>query len=217
MKYFFLNILFLVLVIPNLTHAAQITASSSRTQIHVGEEVLVDVLLDTQGQALNAISGTLRFDPQVLKFNSISRDNSIVNLWTDEPVVNNSFVRWGGLMPGGFLGVRSPFYQGSRPGQIIRLSFVALKEARTEISFPSLEVYLNDGKATLAEVSGENLDLNIISGQALSEFLPTLSPSTEVQSEKNHFPKSTNWDIIASILCLGLIVILFYIIRKWKK
>ena len=59
MKYFYLSLLFFILIIPNLTRAAIITASSSRAEIHQGEEVVVDVLLNTEGQAINAISGKL--------------------------------------------------------------------------------------------------------------------------------------------------------------
>jgi hypothetical protein len=205
-------------------HAASVTATSTRLNIHEGEEVAVDVLLNPEEESFNAISGALHFDPTVLKPYSISTVNSVVSMWVDTPSNQGSSIEWSGLMPGGFGGVVSPFYDGTRPGRLMRISFVASALASsTELSFDTVNVYKNDGKGIPLSISGSPLILHIVPGDAVAAFLPDPHEPQNTQGSPVHRNIPTDapssnvliWDIIAGIFFVGIIAL--YTKRRCRK
>lgn len=126
----------------NFARRASITIKPS-VNPKVNQNVELPVRIDTAGATINAAEIYLTFDPEAIKVESVSKDNSIFELWiTDEPKFSNekgeiSFA--GGLPTPGFKG----------KGEIGNIKFTPLRAGQTEINFDSkTRALLNDGKGT---------------------------------------------------------------------
>jgi len=96
---------------------ASLYFSPSAGNYKVGDLLPVDVLVNTEGKAINLVEAKINFPSELLEVISLNKTNSIFSLWVEEPKFSNkdgtvSFV--GGLL--------TPGYNGS-VGKIINIVF----------------------------------------------------------------------------------------------
>jgi len=139
----------LLLVSP--TFAAEFILTSESSTFGVGQEFLVTLVVDTEGQAINAFEGEIVFPEELIELKSIREKGSIVNLWVQDPP------SFSGLTPGGYAG----------EGVLFSLLFEAKAEGRGEIALERGRALLNDGKGTPAELEISNFKF-LISNEILS-------------------------------------------------
>src|SRR6185436_4484254 len=65
---------------------------------------VVDVLLNTQGQNINAFEGTITADGTELSVSNIQNAGSVINFWIKKPEPSDGGVVFAGITPGGFSG-----------------------------------------------------------------------------------------------------------------
>ncbi len=115
----------------------------------------VKVILDTNS-SVNAISGEIKFLNEDLSLVSISRDNSIVSLWIEEPtdVNENGSISFAGVILGGYTG---------KTGEIVSLVFKYKNTGEARIGLSNGSTLANDGYGT--ELYEENIynDFKILS------------------------------------------------------
>ena len=145
-----LSFCFLLLSIAQTTEAATLSVSPATGVYTVGSPFTVNILLNTQGKAVNAAEGLLKFNPNELKVQSISQSGSVFNLWAVEPAYSNSAgtITFGGGSPRG--------YTGSN-GSIISVRFLPQGAGTAKVSFTS-------GSALAADGSGTNVLTSMGSG-----------------------------------------------------
>lgn len=202
-------IVFLFAASINITYAAEYILLPERTVIHKGEQISVDVLLDTKGANINAISGRLVFESNLLKLDSLSTANTILKQWVEAPRVisesdkkigtliqeNKSYIQWSGIIPGGFDGLQSAFYKGTKPGNVLRVNFTVLSDAPAVLSFSNTEAYANDGKATNVPVENNNLVIQVVPGNP-----SVISPKIQRKNiQKNIVSNPKTLDIFAEV------------------
>ena len=91
---------------------------------------------------MSVVAGTLVFPADQLEVSSISKENSILNIWVEEPKFSNasgtiSFA--GGIISStGFIG----------EGKILEITFNPKKEGSIRIDFIEASVLAHDGKGT---------------------------------------------------------------------
>lgn len=138
-----------LLVAPRALFGAELYLESG-PYVHTptAHEWYVDIMLDTEGVLMNAISLELAFDPTVLSLVSAQYDDSIVTSWFEVPKVNGDHVVLSGIMAGGFDAVIDPVSKESVPGRVARLVFTADKETETVLSFSEASLALHDGVGT---------------------------------------------------------------------
>ncbi len=142
--------------------AATITPSVSVHTLGVGDTVAVTVLLDPQSETLNAVRGVVEFSSSTLTLESVRETDSVVNLWVEEPhIVNGNTVAFSGIIPGGFRGVLSPYYDGARPGVLFILFFSTRAEGMVEIRVCDASAFLHDGNGTARSVPDATISLTI--------------------------------------------------------
>lgn len=152
--------------------AAELKLSSSQTQeIALGQQFQVDLLLDAEGESLNAIEGKIVF-PDILELKNIYDGDSIISLWVEKPSLNSKFyplnsVFFSGIIPGGFRGVLSPYWQGLKPGKVFSLIFEAKNPGAGTIEAKDVRTLLNDGKGTETGVKTSNYPSDSAGGQFL--------------------------------------------------
>ena len=110
----------------------------------VGDQFLVPITLDTEGESINAIEGNLSYPSSTLTLREIRRGNSLISIWLEEPKELNGSIRFAGITPGGFAGSSE---------ELFTLVFEAKSAGSARISFENGHAYLNDGDGTETKLS----------------------------------------------------------------
>lgn len=155
----------LFFVLPGVIRAATLSLSPIDTTVSTGATISEVVLVSSPTQALNAVSGTVFFPTDLLQVVSVSKANSILSLWVQEPTFSNAngTITFAGVVP-------NPGYTGTR-GTVLSIQFRAKKEGVAVVTFTSAsEVLANDGNGT-----------NILT--ATQSATITVGPSAQPQSE----------------------------------
>ncbi len=86
-------------------------------------------------------------------------------------------VIFSGIIPGGFKGVLSPYYQGVKPGKILSLIFKTKTTGEDLINLKDVKVLLNDGLGTQAQSSVLPFQFKITQGApSIMGLLPIKDP-----------------------------------------
>jgi hypothetical protein len=108
----------------------------------VGDVVTVTMLVNTEGQASNSVEAVLAYPTKFFEVVSISKFNSILSLWVEEPAFSNSS---GSITLSG--GLPTPGYTGTA-GKIVSVTFKAKTAGSASFIFSSGSVRANDGLGT---------------------------------------------------------------------
>jgi hypothetical protein len=96
-----------ILFFPLFTNAAKLSVVASPS-VTLGQQFRVDVAVNTQGDAMNAIQGEIVFSPALFTFEGINDGESPVSLWIEAPhEVTSGTIAFSGVIPGGFTGSAS--------------------------------------------------------------------------------------------------------------
>lgn len=141
---FSISFLFIFFVSTKLVHAASFSLSPSGGKYEVGSTFNVTILINTEGQNINAVEASLSFPPDKLQLVSPSAGNSIIGIYTIPPRVNNQIGRVdvaGGIL-GGF---------NAQSGQIATVTFRVKAVGTAVLRFlDNSKILLNDGQGTNA-------------------------------------------------------------------
>lgn len=173
-------LLFVVIfILPNTVDAASFLFNPSTGSYAVGSTVPVDVIIDTEDDSINAVSGVLTYDDTAVRPVSIKISDSLVDLWIVQPSIseNEDTISFEGL-------ILNPGFIGK--GKIATINFTILTPSSSVVSFASGSALANDGmgtnlltrfaKATLSTYGGEG---KTIATRDISSELP-IDPSTLV-------------------------------------
>jgi len=124
-------------------------------RFYVGDTINVSLLVNTLGQPINVVDGKITFPSDKLQVTSISKENSIVSLWIQDPIASSSqdsISFSGGLPSPGFTGIA---------GQIITISFKVKSAGDAVIGLDNAHILANDGVGTdiLTETTPAHLTL----------------------------------------------------------
>lgn len=125
-----------------VVQAATLGLSPNTGVYTTGATFTVSVVVNTEGQAINAIDGSLSFNPSELSVVSVTRAGSIFNLWTTEPTFSNAAgtISFGGGLP-------PPGYTGAR-GTVMSVTFRVNAAGTKRVSFSEASVLAADGRGT---------------------------------------------------------------------
>lgn len=143
--------------------AAQLFFDTSSANVGLNQEFEVILRLDPQDQVVNAIQAKISY-PENLQLIAVDDSNSVVGLWIRKPTEQSGAVSFAGIIPGGYSGDLSPYWQGPRPGKILSLIFSADKSGLTDLNLNEAKVLLNDGKGTEASLILNDLELMVKEG-----------------------------------------------------
>ncbi|MCX6791050.1 MAG: hypothetical protein NTV62_02550 [Candidatus Gribaldobacteria bacterium] len=157
MRFFKFKTLFLVvfILVPNLVFGANVYLIPNFESVAVGDTVMVNVEMDTDGQRPNTIEGDVLIDDvaRSIKILDFSKVNSVLTYWLQNPFLDGaSKISFTAGTPGGF---------SQKSGLLFKIVFLAEKEGQIKFSPDNFKVYNNDGKATLIKVVGKSLVVTI--------------------------------------------------------
>lgn len=179
-KAVFLTFLFAGFLAPVVSRADTISISPSSSTYAVGQTFTVRVLASSPSRSVNAFSGTVAFPKDKLQVVSISKTDSIVNLWVQDPSFSNvsgSFNFEGVVL--------NPGYMGSN-GRVVSVTFRAIAAGSAVLDFTTAYMLANDGSGTNVLRVMQDGQVTITSGAAaeptpvsvLGPKAPTITSST---------------------------------------
>ena len=155
--FIFINLFFV-----NKTFAVNLQLESPKKSLGIGEQFYVDLVLNTEGQAVNTIKGSVSFYGEAASFVRLESNRSILNLWLEEPTLNNNTISFTGVIPNGYEGTIDPFNPSKKiSGQIMRMVFEAKKVGRIDFSTVPFYLNLNDGLGTEINTPSAFLSLSV--------------------------------------------------------
>lgn len=199
--------------VPSYTLASDLILSPSSGVLTPNSSISVNVMVTNNTQAINAVSGTLSFPTDLLSVRSITRDNSIIKLWSSEPTFSNTegTVNFEGVL-------FNPGFSGSQ-GRLLTINFVPKRVGKASVLFTAGSILANDGNATnvlgklgvASFVSSGNVE--ITNGNTstpvenpLVPNAPRVTSATNPDTNKWYTTKSPtfSWDVPAGITALRL-------------
>jgi hypothetical protein len=141
-KFILAILLFILAAVPIGAVAANLGFSPSTLTRTVGGTFSVSVYVSSPDKAMNAASGVVSFPIDKLEVVSVSKMNSVMNLWVQEPTFSNTkgTINFEGI-------ALNPGYTGSR-GTVIAVTFRTKSAGVANITFSSGSVLANDGVGT---------------------------------------------------------------------
>lgn len=117
-------------------------ASEYDSAVRVGEEFELSLLLNTQGEYINALEGTVNI-PARLEARSINSGNSFINLWIQPLRIEKNKIYFAGIVPGGYVGERGTVFSVMLRARDMGTNIVTVEKA---------QALLNDGLGTAARL-----------------------------------------------------------------
>lgn len=128
--------------------------SNPTQQIKEGEKITIYLRVKSQDENINAISGVISYPDNLLKFISISKQDSIINLWVGEPRISKNKISFEGV-------ILNPGFQGEN-GLILKVIFEAKNKGKGLINFIEGSTLANDGLGSNILAKLNFIDFNII-------------------------------------------------------
>ncbi len=165
MRFFtFILVFFSVLSITQSVYASVLSLVGDQSTLKVGDVFSIEVLMDTQGEMVNAIGATVVF-PDFLHFVKSEEKDSHIPLWVQHPALKSEHISFEGIIPGGLDG---------QTRIVTRLYFEVEQEGQGLVSFREAQVLLHDGLGTESEVVTEGFHVTTVSGTATRPLRPSL-------------------------------------------
>src|SRR3989344_4309886 len=126
-----------------VAQAASIGLSPSAGVYATNNNFTVSIVVNTN-QEINAVEGLLQFPTSKLEVISVSKKNSLLGLWVDEPTFSNA----GQIGKVHFSGVRlNPGFNGNN-GVVLDVTFRVKDIGLADVTFGSASILANDGHGT---------------------------------------------------------------------
>lgn len=152
MKKYFLSILIVLLAalsfLPRPGLAAEVVFEPSMVAVPHPQKYTVTLLIDTQGESINAIEGSLSVNPSAGAPLAVSDSGSIITYWIDRAEWNSQkkTVDFRGAIPGGFVGKGILF-------SIVMPKIDTVSVTSKPLVFTNFRALRNDGLGSQARVS----------------------------------------------------------------
>lgn len=171
----------ITLLLPLPASTASFNFETGNKTLGVGQQFKLNVNLNTEGDVINAVGGSLNI-PSQLKVNQILAGDSIIAFWVEPPkltmVNGQSKIIFSGIIPGGLNTPSSP---------ILSAVLQTIAPGAAEVSVTDQQILLNNGMGTPAPITSLPLTLNVVSG----------APTTSYQLAGDNIPPEPFLPVVA--------------------
>lgn len=204
-----INICILVLTILH-AQAARVYMEGGTEASSNRSPMSVSVFLDAEEDTLSAVSGTFSFPTDLFDVKSISTQNGIVSMWVTSPHISTeklfdgrTSISFEGIMPGGFSGVLSPNYKGTKPGILFTVLLIPKNSGTGRFLLDNVGLHSYDSSGTLLASEGSSAIITVppLTGKALlkSNTLTQIDSKTLVVTlSRNELIDNNSWYLMVN-------------------
>lgn len=144
--------------------AAVLVLTPQTEKVYVGETLSVTLILDTLDKPVNMIEARIVFPTDKMEVINLSKVDSIINLWVEEPTYSNATgtIAFAGGLP-------TPGFRG-RAGKLLTITFKVKDAGEALINIENAAVLANDGLGTDVLVETRPVKLLLIKPLVGKEF-----------------------------------------------
>ncbi len=132
--------------------AATMTLNPSGQNFPIGQEFLVDLIIDSENQNINAAQAVISFPKNIIEFVSIDRSKSVFGFWVEDPAVSNSSIS--------FIGGASQNLSGHSLS-VFTMKFKTVGSGKADFSISDAIVTASDGQGTNVLSSTKTASINV--------------------------------------------------------
>lgn len=182
------------LIIPVFAHAGALSLYPATGSFEQGKTFSTRVVVTSADQAINAISGVLSFPTDKLRVISLSKSDSILSLWVQDPSFSNGAgtINFEGVVP-------NPGFTGSS-GNVLLITFKVLAPGDATVKFTSGTLLANDGQGTdvTKDLKGATYTLTAAKAEEVKPLptpvaTPVIEPETPAVVESIKAPIFTEY------------------------
>lgn len=175
----FFTLLFFVLFVsaPFFAQAATLNLVTDKTQLKVGEELHVDIKIDSEEVGINGAQVTLEFPKGVLVASSTGKTTSVFNFWLQDPLINNEEGKIS------FIGGNANGVSG-KSLEIVHVTFRVVGVGVAHLAFTDGAITANDGNGTNVLSLMNGITITSVGGAATTILTPkpdALPPPTLIK------------------------------------
>ncbi len=185
-KYVIRTLLVVFFTVVSFTHAyaANLIISPSSITTKAGRTFSVDIVVNNNLDAINAVSADIVFPKDALQVVSVSKKSSFISLWAEEPTFSNEK----GTLSLEGVALNPGFNKAT--GNVLTVTFKALQAGNVSISVKSGAVLANDGNATdVLKTTGSAF---VYVDEAAAEAVPIKETLVPIITSTTH-PDSNLW------------------------
>lgn len=163
------------------TYAARMFIVAPKTASANGAPLSLSVYIDTEGQAISGLAGDFSFTSKFFDVANIQTNGSVISLWAvtphTSPEINfdgRTHIRFDGIIPGGFRGVKSAYSNYMFPGAVFTVTLIPKEEGRDIFLLSDVEVRQFDENATLLSNKENSSSITIPKLTSAQTRSPTL-------------------------------------------
>lgn len=191
---FFLFLFSLGLAWPKESLAATLFFSPPTTTVAMGDSFSLTLKVSTEGVSVNAAEATVSYPANILKFESISQTDSIIQFWAVSPTGSDAAGNIhfsGGLAPPGYLG---------SDGTIIQITWRVVASGQAFINVVDGKVLAQDGQGS--NVYSRTTDPFVVTATDSAQPGPELSSLShpDQNSWSSAAPAMVTWTVPADSL-----------------
>ena len=172
-------------ILPSFAFGASLAFSPSSGIYQVGSTLTVGIVAGSPDKPINALSGVVNFPSDKLEVVSISKNQSIISLWVQEPTFSNAegTINFEGI-------VLNPGFQGNG-GRILNVTFKTKSDGATQLAFIKGSILANDGEGT---------EILTSKGTAQFSFTPITIPPIPDSLPSNDLEEVINDDLLVPVV-----------------
>lgn len=150
-------LVFSAALLPYSVFASSVYLETAHTEFFVGDTILIDVKVDSNGKEINTVEGKIFLDylPGAILIRDINLSESSFSLWPDKPLLSDDLriISFAGGVPSGFK---------KQDAILFKIALNLTNTGQITLSPDNVSVYLNDGKGTRDTVGIRNLTINVL-------------------------------------------------------
>ena len=139
--FFILPLIVFSFIFARSADAAILFLVPDKKTVKIGEEISIDVRVDTEDESINAAQGAINFPTNLLEATKIDKTGSVFGFWIEEPAFSNE------NGTANFIG-GTPKGVSGKSLQIFKLTFKARGAGLAELSLSDAVVTASDGQGT---------------------------------------------------------------------
>jgi len=186
-KYFkFLFVVSLFFVVKSV-FAYDVSILKNIESVSTGSEFYVDLILNTDGNSINGIEGSVIFDTKKAKFIRSETGQSFITNWIESPYLLDNTIVFSGIVPNGFTNFTDLATGQKTKSKIARLVFLATSDGDFLLNTKNITVAANDGEGSITKINDTQENIKITNtGEIKSySFEDVIKPTIIVEIVKD--------------------------------
>ena len=145
-----------IVFVPHQSFAARVYLESTRSTVSVGDVVIVNVKIDSEGESINSIDGAIGISSRdTIEVHDFSLAGSLFTVWPRTPSLSRdkNAISFVGGVPGG---------RTTDSATVFSIALEAMNQGKVTLSPLDMSLFANDGQGTRIAVVAQDFSIEVL-------------------------------------------------------